>query len=84
MAFRVFTNSQQGAAFVLCLVTIPLCTIATALRVESTRRARRKIGLEDGFAMAALVFHLVFTTMFTWGEWMSRRIADEYHRTTRH
>ncbi|CAJ2508443.1 Uu.00g134690.m01.CDS01 [Anthostomella pinea] len=64
MAFNVFQNSQQGAAFVICVVTIPLCTIAIILRFISTRRARQKIGYEDIFALLALLFHLLYTTIF--------------------
>ncbi|KAI0003533.1 hypothetical protein F4779DRAFT_601778 [Xylariaceae sp. FL0662B] len=64
MTFRIFSDSQQGAGFVLCVVTIPLCTVAIILRLASTRHARRKIGSEDIFALIALVFHLLFTTIF--------------------
>ncbi|KAH7322415.1 hypothetical protein B0I35DRAFT_498921 [Stachybotrys elegans] len=66
MPFNLFQNSQHGAAFVLSIVTNVVCTVATILRIQSTRRARRQIGLEDGFAVAALVFHLVFASMFIW------------------
>ncbi|KAI1176533.1 hypothetical protein F4777DRAFT_262127 [Nemania sp. FL0916] len=64
MAFTVFDNSQQGALFVLCVVTIPICAGITILRFFSTGRAHQKIALDDIFALFALLFHLLFTTLF--------------------
>ncbi len=68
MSFQVFRDPQQSAGFVICLVTIPICIAATILRFVATSRARRKIGYEDGFALAALIFFLVYTLIFLYRE----------------
>lgn len=68
MAFEVFRDSQQSAGFVLCVATLPSCILATVLRLVATKRANREIGVEDGFALLALLFFLVYTSMFLYRE----------------
>ncbi|KFA71230.1 hypothetical protein S40288_03867 [Stachybotrys chartarum IBT 40288] len=64
MPFNVFHDPQQGAGFVVCVVTIPLCLVATILRFIGTIRASRNILWEDWFALIALIFHLAYTSTF--------------------
>ncbi|KAI1392108.1 uncharacterized protein F4822DRAFT_389641 [Hypoxylon trugodes] len=64
MAFEVFKDSQQGAAFVICVVTTPVCILATYLRFVATKRAHRKIGIEDWFSLVALIFFVPYTLIF--------------------
>lgn len=64
MALQVWKSSQQGGGFVLCVVTIPLCLAATALRFWASARTSRKVGVEDWLALVALVFFEAYTSMF--------------------
>lgn len=70
MTFKIFDDPQQGAGFVLCIITIPLCTLATVLRFVATIRAHRSFGFEDAFAFIALLFHLLFTTIFIYRKYI--------------
>ncbi|KAI1389071.1 uncharacterized protein F4822DRAFT_404864 [Hypoxylon trugodes] len=53
-------GAQQKAAFATCVITLPICTLATGLRFVATHRSGRKPGLEDWFALAALVTFLPY------------------------
>ncbi|KAM7189794.1 hypothetical protein V8F33_009820 [Rhypophila sp. PSN 637] len=65
MTLQVFRDHDQGAAFVLILVTTPICTLATGLRFLASKRSGRKNNvLEDVFAGLSLAFFLVFCFMF--------------------
>ncbi|KAH8773863.1 hypothetical protein F5883DRAFT_548704 [Diaporthe sp. PMI_573] len=66
MTFAVFTNSAQGATFVLCIVGIPITILVTVFRFIGTRRARRKVNLEDWFALVALISFLVHSSTALW------------------
>ena len=63
MAFHVFDDSTQGAILVLSCITLPLCTLATILRFGMSRRASRKNGLEDWFALGALITFITYTAI---------------------
>jgi hypothetical protein len=62
MASSFFTNSPV-AAFVVCIVTAPICILAAVLRFLATRRTGRKHSHEDWCAYAAVVFHLVYISI---------------------
>lgn len=49
--------------FILCIVTMPLCTLTVVLRFFATRRSGRKISYEDWFALGSLTIHLVYAAM---------------------
>lgn len=68
MGLQVFRDTDQGAAFVLCVVTAPICILATALRFLAGRSRSRNIELENWFALAALLFYLAFVGVFLYRE----------------
>lgn len=55
MAFRVFDDQGQGAYFVLLIVSALVSVVAIVLRFVATSLSRRKPGLEDWLALAAVV-----------------------------
>ncbi|KAK4233749.1 hypothetical protein C8A03DRAFT_19227 [Achaetomium macrosporum] len=55
-----FSTNSPTAAFVLCIVTVPICVLAAVLRLLATRATSRKHSNEDWCAYAAVVFHLVY------------------------
>lgn len=59
MTFNVFNDPGQGAYFVLLIVSALASVVAVVLRFVATSRSRRKPGLEDWFAFAAVVVFLV-------------------------
>ncbi|KAI0014646.1 hypothetical protein F4780DRAFT_767396 [Xylariomycetidae sp. FL0641] len=58
MAFRVFENSDQGAAFVVTLLTLPICFLVTSIRLAVIVRSGRKIAVEDWFAFLSFFPYL--------------------------
>ena len=58
MTFRVFDDPQQGAYFVLLIVSVLIAVVAIVLRFIATSLSRRKPGLEDWLALAAVVVFL--------------------------
>ncbi|KAI0471290.1 hypothetical protein F4859DRAFT_485130 [Xylaria cf. heliscus] len=60
LSFDNFTEEQQ---FIFSIIVGTACIIATVFRLLSTRHAGRKIGLEDWFALAALLAYLVYTVL---------------------
>ncbi|CAJ2510909.1 Uu.00g065340.m01.CDS01 [Anthostomella pinea] len=59
MAFLVFQDPLHGAFFVLVLILMPMSIVATGLRFLATKYSGRKPGLEDWFALLALLFYLI-------------------------
>jgi hypothetical protein len=64
MTLEVQKDPQQLGAFILCVVTVPLCIGATVLRFFSSMKTTGVIGTESWLALVALVFFLVYTLMF--------------------
>ncbi|KAI0113635.1 hypothetical protein GGR51DRAFT_506106 [Nemania sp. FL0031] len=62
MAFSLveFTEEQL---FIFSIIVGTACIVATILRFVSTRRAGRKIGLEDWFALGALLSYLIYVVL---------------------
>ncbi|KAI0469086.1 hypothetical protein F4859DRAFT_488485 [Xylaria cf. heliscus] len=60
MAFNVFDNPDQRAAFLIAVITSPLCILFIVLRFALAKGHGRKIGLEDWFALLSLIFYLVW------------------------
>lgn len=58
MAFRVFDDLGQGTYFVLLIVSALVSVVAIVLRFVATSLSRRKLGLEDWLAFAAVVVFL--------------------------
>ncbi|KUI57992.1 hypothetical protein VP1G_05331 [Cytospora mali] len=56
----IINNPSEGPIVILVLVTIPLCIVATILRLVATKRSRRKFGWDDLFAVLALLAFLVY------------------------
>ena len=78
MTLDVWRDSQQSAGFIICVLTLPICTIATALRFVATAKSKREYGVENWFALIALVFFLVYTSIFLYRK-SSRLSAPEEH-----
>ncbi|KAI8959169.1 hypothetical protein F5Y11DRAFT_362086 [Daldinia sp. FL1419] len=53
-------NELMGTTVILSLATIPVCVLATALRLIATRRSRRKLDWDDLSAFLALASFLVY------------------------
>lgn len=68
MAFKVFDDKAHGTGFVVAVVTIPICILATALRFYISKLPGKKIGLEDWFALVALLAFLVYTGCNLWSK----------------
>ncbi|KAI5868249.1 hypothetical protein GGS23DRAFT_608860 [Durotheca rogersii] len=62
----VLGDSQQKAAFSMCVISIPICILATILRFVATRRSGRRSGFEDWFALAALLTFLPLAVGLTY------------------
>ncbi|KAJ8132497.1 hypothetical protein O1611_g1122 [Lasiodiplodia mahajangana] len=60
LKFAEFTEKQL---FVFSIIVGTACIIATALRFVSTRRAGRNLGLEDWFALGALLSYLAYVLL---------------------
>ncbi|KAG6354079.1 hypothetical protein INS49_005050 [Diaporthe citri] len=60
---NIFNTSIQGVYFVILIIFAPFCTLAVALRFIACRKAGRKLGLEDWFALCALIVYLAFTIL---------------------
>ena len=58
MPFQVFDDSGQGIFLVLLIVGTLVSIVAIALRFFATYLSRRKPGLEDWLALAALAVFL--------------------------
>ena len=58
MAFHVFHDPGQGSYFVLLIVSAFLSVVAIVLRFLATSLSRRKPGLEDWLALAAVLVFL--------------------------
>ncbi|KAF3763034.1 hypothetical protein M406DRAFT_322988 [Cryphonectria parasitica EP155] len=56
----VIQDPSEGKIIILVLITIPLCILATILRVVATKRGGRKLAWDDLFAVLALVGFLVY------------------------
>jgi hypothetical protein len=52
---NTFTSPTLAIYFMVCILSIPICTIAVALRFQATRNVLRKIGLEDWFCLGSLI-----------------------------
>ncbi|XXG94032.1 hypothetical protein Hte_000283 [Hypoxylon texense] len=55
-----FINDEARSLFIFSIAMGILCSIATALRFVSTLNSNRKVGLEDWFALGALVSYLAY------------------------
>lgn len=64
MAIEVWKDSEQLGAFILCVISIPMCCVATGLRFAAPKKKAGKESLENWLALASLVFFLVYTLMF--------------------
>lgn len=54
------SDPAQGQILIGSIVTVPLCVLATILRLVATRRSRRNFGWDDLFAVLALLGFLVY------------------------
>lgn len=69
MSFNVFHESEHGTAFIVAVVSIPISVLVVFVRVLSTVRASKKIGMENWFALLALVTFLVYASIDLWSKW---------------
>lgn len=63
----VFDRAIDGELYAWNIATAPICTVATILRFYATKRAGRAIDKEDWFALGALVTHLIYVCILTYG-----------------
>ena len=70
MTFQVFKSSDEGAAFVVTLITLPICVLVTILRFVVIKRAGRKIAVEDWFALGALFPYLAWSIYGLVRKWL--------------
>lgn len=54
------SDPAEGQIVIVSIVTVPLCILATILRLVATRRSRRKYGWDDLFAVLGLLGFLVY------------------------
>ncbi|KAI1100575.1 hypothetical protein F4804DRAFT_318584 [Jackrogersella minutella] len=66
MAFHVFDNSDQRAAFFICIFTTPICILVTILRFVTAKRTGRNIGLEDWLALVAFFVYMFWVAFGLW------------------
>ncbi|KXX79393.1 hypothetical protein MMYC01_204076 [Madurella mycetomatis] len=66
MSFNVFNESEHGTAFIVAVVSIPVSVLVVFVRVLSTIRTSRKIGMENWFALLALVTFLAYASIDLW------------------
>ncbi|KAI1135887.1 hypothetical protein F5Y05DRAFT_415881 [Hypoxylon sp. FL0543] len=66
MAFHAFDNLDQRAAFFIAVITAPICILLVVLRFVLAKRSSRNIGLEDWFALLALIFYLIWAIFAIW------------------
>lgn len=65
MTLEVWKSSEQLGGFILCVVTIPMCCLATGARFTAQKKTTTgRENLENWLALASLVFFLVYTLMF--------------------
>lgn len=57
---NLVNDPAEARLIILVLVLIPLCIVATLLRLVASKRSRRRFGLDDLFAMLALVAFLIY------------------------
>ncbi|KAK3985463.1 hypothetical protein QBC44DRAFT_275096 [Cladorrhinum sp. PSN332] len=66
MSFHVFDQNEQFTNFIVAIVAIPITIIVVFLRVLSTVRAGKGVGLENWFAVLALVAFLFYASIDLW------------------
>jgi hypothetical protein len=81
MAFRVFENADQGATFVVTLITLPVCILATVLRFAVIIQSNRKVAVEDWFTIGALLPYLAWSIYGLVRTWISI-FVDAYKPST--
>lgn len=57
---EIIDDPAEGQIVILCIITLPLCTAATILRLVATKQSGRKFGWDDLFAILALIGFLVY------------------------
>ncbi|KAK4169899.1 hypothetical protein QBC43DRAFT_38934 [Cladorrhinum sp. PSN259] len=66
MAFYVFDEGEQCANFMVAVVAVPITITVVLLRVLSTVRAGKGVGLENWFALLALAAFLFYAAVDLW------------------
>lgn len=56
----LLADSSTAQIVIISIITIPLCLIATGLRLLATKRSSRKFGWDDAFSIFALIGFLVY------------------------
>ena len=56
----LFSNPDLEAGFAVTVVFSPICLVVTGLRFWSARLTERRVGMEDWFALAAMVCFLLW------------------------
>jgi hypothetical protein len=65
---HIFESPNQAGYFMISLISIPICSLAVLLRFLQTRRAGRRFGLEDWFALGSLIAHFGYVIVSFFGE----------------
>ncbi|KAK4224655.1 hypothetical protein QBC38DRAFT_485052 [Podospora fimiseda] len=66
MAFNVVHEHEQLTNFIVALVAVPITIIVVTLRVLASVRQRKGVGLENWFAVLALLAFLVYASIDLW------------------
>lgn len=64
----VINDPVEGEIVIVAIVAIPLCIVATILRLVATKRSGRKFAWDDLFAVLALLGFLVYAVAPLGGE----------------
>ncbi|PFH63415.1 hypothetical protein XA68_10004 [Ophiocordyceps unilateralis] len=67
MVLGIAQDSLAAVSFVVCVVTAPLCLVATLFRFAAAVRIGRRVSIEDWCALAALIVFLAFVALIIWG-----------------
>ncbi len=56
----LFANPVLQAGFAVTILFTPICIAVTGMRFWAARLTKRSVGMEDWFALGALVFYLLW------------------------
>ena len=75
-SFDEAIRSSSGKILILSIIAIPVCILATMLRIVGTWRADRKLSWDDGFAIAALISFMPYAISPLAGVVMAETMDD--------
>lgn len=79
MGFHIWDNYLERTCFVVGIVGVAVAILATALRFVATKRAGRKPGWEDWFAVLATLFYIFYVVPFLYSKFTSIYLVKLLH-----